>query len=282
MILSYHPCFEADRNCLCAGRQPGISDRLLIKAAAAVILPQGCSETLYAMATEHCPRVFPDYNARFTYPGKRGQMRLFEETTTPHPHTCYYESVADFEHQCRRETADRGPSYPFVFKYNWGGEGHTVFLVRSPQQLEHRLAEAAQLEKAGEKGFLIMAFIAPGNKTLRTVVIGSRMLSYWRIQDHPDQFGTSLGNGARIDFESTPDLIKQGERTVARLCAKTGINLAGFDVIFDEQGDQTRSLLLEINYFFGRRGLGGSQAYYRLLNLEIEKWLNQLDLAAGR
>ena len=31
--------------------------------------------------------------------------------------------------------------------------------------------------------------------------------------------------------------------------------------------------MLEINYFFGRKGLGGSDAYYEILNEEIDKWL---------
>jgi ribosomal protein S6--L-glutamate ligase len=282
MILSYHPCFEADTNRLCAGRQPGNSDRLLMRAASAVILPQGCSETLFAMAREHCPHVFPNYKARFAYPGKKGQIRLFKDTETPHPETRCFESVAAFKGQLRNETAAPGLAYPLVFKYDWGGEGHSVFLIRSAQELEGRLTEAAQLENSGQKGFLISAFIAPGNKTLRTVVIGSHMISYWRIQNHPDHFGTSLGHGARIDSNADPDLIQKGETVVVKLCARTGINLAGFDVIFDEQGRESKPLLLEINYFFGRRGLGGSPNFYRLLNLEIEKWLNQLDLAAGR
>jgi ribosomal protein S6--L-glutamate ligase len=32
-------------------------------------------------------------------------------------------------------------------------------------------------------------------------------------------------------------------------------------------------MLLEINYFFGRRGLGGSEAYYKILLAEIQVWL---------
>jgi len=33
-------------------------------------------------------------------------------------------------------------------------------------------------------------------------------------------------------------------------------------------------LFLEINYFFGRKGLGGSEAYYKLLQQEIDRWIN--------
>ena len=34
--------------------------------------------------------------------------------------------------------------------------------------------------------------------------------------------------------------------------------------------------MLEINYFFGRRGLGGSDAYYEILNREIHNWLEHV------
>jgi ribosomal protein S6--L-glutamate ligase len=65
---------------------------------------------------------------------------------------------------------------------------------------------------------------------------------------------------------------------VKNLCNKTGINLAGFDVIFEPVKEHIKPLMLEINYFFGRRGLGGSDAYYEILNREIRDWLNQLNL----
>ena len=46
MIVSFHPLFEADKNIICAGREPGADDLAAIKAAEAVILPQGCRQSL--------------------------------------------------------------------------------------------------------------------------------------------------------------------------------------------------------------------------------------------
>jgi ribosomal protein S6--L-glutamate ligase len=40
--------------------------------------------------------------------------------------------------------------------------------------------------------------------------------------------------------------------------------------------DDPVPMLLEINYFFGRKGLGGSKAYYKLLHEEIQAWLAEL------
>ena len=79
MLLSYHPCYVGDENRLCAGRDLDESDRKAINAADGVVLPQGCRKALFEMAAAHCANVFPDYHARFTYPGKTGQSRLFKK-----------------------------------------------------------------------------------------------------------------------------------------------------------------------------------------------------------
>ena len=55
--------------------------------------------------------------------------------------------------------------------------------------------------------------------------------------------------------------------------SKTGINLAGFDVIFSSENGDPDAMVLEINYFFGRKGLGGSENYYRILLEEMRNWL---------
>ena len=41
--------------------------------------------------------------------------------------------------------------FPFVFKFNWGGEGDTVFLIKSPGAFEEILQKA--IEKAKKNGF---------------------------------------------------------------------------------------------------------------------------------
>jgi ribosomal protein S6--L-glutamate ligase len=72
-----------------------------------------------------------------------------------------------------------------------------------------------------------------------------------------------------------------GRQVVKAFCDRTGINLAGFDLIFPSGSDRPKPLFLEINYFFGRRGLGGSERYYRLIDRAIRRWLSSLDLDAG-
>ena len=132
MIVSFHPLFKGDMNILCAGRDPGPGDLSAIRSAAAVILPQGCTRPLFEMAQRNCGRVFPNYDARFRYPGKTGQIRLFRETGTNHPATALFAGVADYPD---RHGEGPSPGLPCVFKFDWGGEGDTVFLVRSPEEL---------------------------------------------------------------------------------------------------------------------------------------------------
>ena len=82
-----------------------------------------------------------------------------------------------------------------------------------------------------------------------------------------------MSKGAVIDSEAEPGLQQKAVAVVKELCQKTGINLAGFDVIFSSESDDPAPMLLEINYFFGRKGLGGSEAYYKILQAEIQTWL---------
>lgn len=273
MILSFHPCFEADTNIIVAGRDPGQAELAAIQSAEAVILPQGCRESLWSLAVENCPRVFPDYHARFEYSGKTGQADLFKKLSAPFPQTLVFRDLDHFYRQHPPGGKALPLAFPFVFKFDWGGEGQTVSLIRNPQDLLRQLDAADTFENAGLKGFILQAFIPHDNRALRVVVINRKLVSYWRIQPTRQTFGTSLGSGARIDSSADPVRQALGRTAVQAVCAQTGINLAGFDVIFDPATAPPEPVLLEINYFFGRTGLGGSEAFYRLLVPEIEAWL---------
>ena len=63
------------------------------------------------------------------------------------------------------------------------------------------------------------------------------------------------------------------EAEAKKLEADTGINLAAIDFIFDFSQPDPEPLFLEINYVFGRRGLGGSMNFYHLLSEALQQWL---------
>jgi ribosomal protein S6--L-glutamate ligase len=282
MILSFHPLYTAGQNMLCAGRDPGQAERTAIQQARAVILPQGCRESLYRMARNNCSHIFPDYHARFAYPEKIGQTRLFQKMGVHHPQTVTYEK--GLLTQSKYDDLLKTPPFklPFVFKFNWGGGGDTVFLIRTPNEFEHCLQKARLYEKSGQSGFLIQKFVPSGGRSLRVVVIHQTYFAYWRTQAGANAFYTNLARGAKVDADSDPHLQHAAMAAVKTFCQQTRINLAGFDFLFSETDigrQKVKPLFLEINYFFGRKGLGGSDKYYRMLVHAIDDWCNKIPRA---
>ena len=269
MILSFHPIFEGDRNITCAGRTPDHQDLAAIRNARAVILSQGCSELLFNMAHENCEHVFPDYSARFQYPGKTGQAALFSSVHAPCPKTISCIDLKSFHMKTGR---NQPMPYPFVFKFDWGGEGDFVHFIQSPEAFDQILELTEKYEKSGQKGFLIQEFIPSGNRSLRVVIMHRHLVSYWRVNGR-DSFYGNLSKGGTIHHDIDLHLQTAGKEAVKALCDQTGINLAGFDLLLPEKEKCPIPLFLEINYFFGRSGLGGSEPYYRMLNHEIRSWL---------
>ena len=266
MILSFHPVIVGDENLICAGRNPGPEELSAIRRAAAVILPQGCRETLYRMARENCPRVFPDYEARFRYPGKTGQAAMFAAFGAASPETWAFASVAELN-----ESDLLNFPYPLVFKPDWGGEGEGVRLLRDRAGLEAALTRARAAETAENRGFVLQRFVPCGGRSLRVVAVHDRLFSYWRVGETGAPLLSGLSHGAAMDREADPHLMALGGEAVRELCLKTGVNLAGFDLIFPDSGPGP--LFLEVNYFFGRRGLGGNEGYYEILRDAVSAWL---------
>jgi ribosomal protein S6--L-glutamate ligase len=278
MILSYHPCFEADKNILCAGREPSVDDLAAIQAARAVILPQGCYRSLYEMAHNHCRHVFPNFDSRFKYAGKIGQVRLFQRENVPHPRTEIHLNVNAYTKHYDGFLPKPAFDFPFIFKFDWGGEGYQVYLIQSASEFQDILQTAGDYEDSGHTGFIIQEYIPSDNRSLRVAVIGETVISYWRVQSNTRNFCSNLARGAVIDTHSDPDLQALAVEQVKTFCSRTGINLAGFDLLFSSRGKSSLPLFLEINYYFGRRGLGGGERFYEILIAEIEQWMDRIGL----
>jgi ribosomal protein S6--L-glutamate ligase len=235
------------------------------------------------MARENCKNVFPDYDARFKYPGKAGQILLFQTTETAHPASRVFASTSSLYDNDGNIIKENLPfKYPFVLKFDWGGEGETVYLLKTQAGLKKALKKAGEFERTGQKGFILQEYIESGNRSLRIAVIGQKLISYWRVQKDPGIFCAGLSKGAVMDFDSDQILVKAAEKRVRNFCRKTGINLAGFDLLFSSDNYNNEPLFLEINYFFGRKGLGGSEKFYKILNSEIAKWIKSLGLKIKR
>ena len=279
MILSFHPCIDADVNIIVAGRAPGSAEKTLIKQADAVILPQGVRQDLYDLCRSYCERVFPNYDHRFRSPGKIGDTLLFRTSGIPHPQTVTFDDVDDYCKRFPPEKARFPFPFPFVLKGNHGGEGHLVFKILDVGQLQAVLAQLKPMERSSMRGFIIQQWINHGGRDVRVIVLHDQLLSYWRIQNDPEKFLTNVSAGGVIDPHSHPALLMKAERAVHRFCQQTGINLAGIDLLFDRNDKSSQPLFLEINYWFGRRFFGSSEAYYAILKETIKRWLTIFDSA---
>lgn len=277
MILSFHPCIDADVNVIVAGRAPGPEEESLVKRADAIILPQGVRQDLYDLCRNNSERVFPNYDHRFQHPGKIGDTLLFRSFGIPYPKTSIFHNVAHYGQSFPPEEGRFPSAFPFILKGNFSGEGHMVFKIVDSTQLQAILGQLGAMERSGTQGFVIQQWIDHGGRDVRVVVLHDRLFSYWRVQNDPQQFLTNLSAGGTIDLHSDPHLLEKAEEVVHRFCKETGINLAGIDLIFDKADESRQPMFLEINYWFGRRFFGSSEAYYTELKKTVQRWLATFD-----
>ena len=271
-VISFHPMITGD----IFYWERDIWDEALahnLREARAVILPQTVSRELYTLCHILCPHVFPNYDLRFKWEGKVGDTLLFWSYGAPHPKTWIFPRVETMlgDHPVMM-THFRLPPYPFVIKGTKGGEGTQIWLIEDDHDLKEAIKILRCAEIQGIFGFVLQEFIPGLNRDLRVVVIGTHIESYWRY--NRSGFLHNVAQGGKIDTHTDPELQSIGRDAVRNLCNRTGINLAGFDLIFLEGSDTP--LFLEINYTFGRTGLGGSDAFYELLKKETKKWLTQI------
>ncbi|MBN2122650.1 MAG: hypothetical protein JW821_00015 [Deltaproteobacteria bacterium] len=272
MILSFHPCFTADRQIILGDRALNDWDRLLIREAEVVLLSQGCTRLLYEACAGTSAHLFPNYDARFRFPGKVGQCRLFREVDFPHPASEAWSSSAEFRDYCTRSGC-LPHALPFLIKADASHEGAGIFLVQDAPSLERALSRLDVLETSGSPGFVTQKVVASEGNVLRAVILGQEVITYWKRPGPGDDLITTVSRGARIDKTWRPDLQEKGKRAARAFGGRTGIDLAAVDFLFSFDHGDPEPLFLEVNYYFGRRGLGGSERYYRLLYGTIRAWL---------
>ena len=268
-VLSMHPIIKADAFYW----DRGVWDRNLFSAiqkARAIILPQTVEKELYCLCIQMCPLVFPNYDLRFKWEGKIGDTLVFWTYGVNHPHTMIFPRVETLQgdHPDMEHRVPDLPPFPFVLKGAHGGEGRQVWLIENDAELAAGLQTLLQLELNGRCGFVIQEYLPGLERDLRVVVVGTQVLSYWR---NAQGFLHNVSRGGEIDAASDTDLQAAGRHKVAEFCRQSGINLAAFDLVFPH--DDGEPVFLEINYTFGRTGLGGSENFYALLQGAVDQWL---------
>lgn len=272
-VLSLHTMIDGDR----FRWERGAWDQGIVrdlKTARAVILPQTVQRELYTLCRKLCPNVFPNYDLRFQWEGKVGDTLLFWTYGVPHPSTLVFPRVEALqgEHTAIHYTPPPLPAFPFILKAAQGGEGRNVWLIEHQGDLDRILNQLRRSEWQGIFGFVVQEFLPDLDRDLRVVAIGDKIVSYWRQRS--GDFRHNVAQGGEIDKDSDPELQAAGRKAVADLCDRTGINLAGFDLLF-LPGNQ-EPLFLEINYTFGRAGLGGSEAFDDMMRQAVDRWLKKI------
>jgi ribosomal protein S6--L-glutamate ligase len=277
MIASLHPCITKDINILCAGRSLTEREKKRLAKAQAVIVSQGVTAEVYQECRQRVPHVFPNYDLRFPWEGKVGDALLFDYYQVPHPKTLIFKNRKAFleGYPDPDLPASILGGYPLILKANQGGEGIFVFLIRTKEELLEKMALLPKGPSDSE-GFVLQGRIDHGGRDLRVVVLFDSFYAYWRVQPDPEQFLTNRSQGGEIVPEGDEHLKQKAIEAVKTFCALSGINLAGFDLLFDRKDKSFVPLFLEINYYFGRKGLGGSMRFYELLHQAADRWLKAI------
>jgi ribosomal protein S6--L-glutamate ligase len=277
MILSFHPCFDADVQIILGDRKIDSRDLELIRKATAIILPQGCSAQLYDACSSSNALTFPNYEMRFKYPGKMGQSLMFKHFRCPHPKTLIWKTVKEFKRQYQRPDAFPH-KLPFLIKANKAHEAEGIHLVKDGHSQRAALEHLAHLERADLSGFVTQEFIPTEGNVLRAVIIGNRIVTYWKRPNRQGTIITAVSRGAVIDPDWRPDLQEKVKAQACEFSKAAGLDLAAIDFVFPFSEKDPEPLFLEVNYYFARRGLGGTLNYYRLLHQAISEWLAEAGL----
>lgn len=232
----------------------------ILRQAAGVLLPQYVSQWRYAAITRHARSWFPRQNARFTHYGKTRQILLFREMGVRYPESRMYSSPALLIEDFLRHGSPWG--YPLVVKGDTGGGGSLVFPVHQATDLPRCVDRLPP-----DRPALIQSWVEHGGKDLRVVVYGDRTVTYFRVGG--GQFYNNVCRGGRLDHAGWPHLQEKGSAVVLGFCQRAGIDVAGFDLMFPDDGDP---VFVEINYHFGRKGLGGTKGHRAYLLEAIRRW----------
>jgi len=237
---------------------PGI--RQLLTKAAGILFPPYMSPWRYYAITRLASRWFPRLETRFDYLGKARQILLFRQLGVRCPDTHLFETPSQLMDRFNRGGSPWG--YPLVLKGDTGGGGSRVYPIYEPGDLYSQIVKLPQHEPV-----LLQRWIEHGGKDLRVVIYGDQAISYFRIGD--GSFYNNLCRGGRLDYDCCPEQRQAGMEAVLEFRRHAMIDIAGFDLMFPDSG---RPVFIEINFHFGRKGLGGVSGHQRHVLRAVRRW----------
>jgi ribosomal protein S6--L-glutamate ligase len=232
----------------------------LLKKSTGAILPSYVPPWRYRTIVGWARRWFPRLDARFEYCGKIKQILLFRRMNVRHPESLLFRNPMEL--MLHFETVGFPWGYPLVLKGDSGGGGQNVYPIYTEKDL------AGSFDRLpGQEPALVQQFIQHGGMDLRVVVYGDHAVSYFRVGD--GRFYNNVCRGGRIDYGIDPDLQRKGINAVKGFCRRSNIDIAGFDLMFPDEGEP---VFIEINFHFGRKGLGGTAGHRAYVLQAVERW----------
>ncbi len=271
LIVSFNPMIAADRTIVLESRRAlNRADVLTVSRAQAVLMPLAPRPDVYALAAGLGKPLFPNPAVYLSLDGKIGNQRLFSALGLPHPRSMAYANVQDALAAWRggmAEIADLGA--PLVAKGAGGGMGENVFLVNDPEELADLAQRIDTRCKNGPEGLLLQEFVDCGGTDLRVVLLGDGHKAYWR-HGAKGQWRSNISQNGTADFDTRPEDMAAGVGLARRLADAAGLDMAGVDVLVPPDRPP---MLLEVNFFFGRSALGGTDAFLQMHLEAARRWL---------
>ena len=243
--------------------------RELLNTAAGVLLPPYISPWRYRDITRLASRWFPRLETRFDYLGKAKQILLFRQLGVRYPDTQLFEAPSQLMDHFSRCGSPWG--YPVVLKGDTGGGGSGVYPIYEPNDVCRHIVKLPQDEPV-----LLQRWIEHGGKDLRVVTYAEQAISYFRIGG--GGFYNNVCRGGRIDYDSCPEQRQMGIQAVLEFCHQAKIDIAGFDLMFPDNGNP---VFIEINFHFGRKGLGGVSGHQEHVLRAVRRWRAAILKALG-
>jgi ribosomal protein S6--L-glutamate ligase len=238
---------------------PGVQ-RLLTEAAG-VVIPRYILPSRYETIIKLARHWFPRLRAKHVYEGKTRQVMLFRELNIRHPESLLFESSAELMRYFNSEGVPW--EYPLVLKGDLGGGGSAVFPIYRHEDVSRHIGKIPS-----DQPMLLQRWVEHGGKDLRVVTYGQDLaVSYFRVGG--GQFYNNVCRGGRMDHDGWPEQQAKGIEASQALCRRAMIDIAGFDLMFPDEGEP---VFVEINFNFGRKGLGGLAGHRKYEFEAVRKW----------
>ena len=259
-FVSLHPSIALDENLSLFAdlSDPGV--QRLLTHAMGVLLPTHITPQRYFKIIQLARAWFPRLEVRFQYLGKTRQIELFRELGIRHPESLLFDDPGQLLEYCVAHGSPWG--FPVVMKGDLGGGGVAVFPVYSAADV---CRQARRLP--ADQPALLQRWVDHQGRDLRVVVYGDLAVSYFRLGT--GGFYNNICRGGRIDHDLGPEQQQQGIAAVQALCRRVGVDIAGFDLMFPDNGEP---VFVEINHHFGRKGLGGIAGHQRYFLKAVWHW----------